>query len=81
MPEHVITVLDDGPLVVRAGARVLDSQGIAYETAAVIALCRCGASSTKPFCDGSHRTNGFRSAPRGDAPQPGLPHGQQPATA
>jgi CDGSH-type Zn-finger protein len=27
-----------------------------------VAFCRCGGSQNKPFCDGSHRTNGFKSA-------------------
>ncbi len=34
----------------------------AHQTQAVTKLCRCGGSKNKPFCDGSHRTNGFSDA-------------------
>jgi 3-phenylpropionate/trans-cinnamate dioxygenase ferredoxin subunit len=40
---------------------VLDAEGVQLvpEPGRRIALCRCGGSSTKPFCDGTHRRNGF----------------------
>ena len=56
---------ENGPLLVQGSVRVIDHQGNEF-TAAVgkdnIALCRCGQSKSKPFCDGSHRTCGFLAA-------------------
>lgn len=43
-----------GPLMVRGGIRVISADGQGYEIRNRQALCRCGASSNKPFCDGSH---------------------------
>jgi CDGSH-type Zn-finger protein len=48
-----------GPLWVRGGIAVIGADGHAYEVRNRIALCRCGASSNKPFCDGSHATIRF----------------------
>ena len=51
---NVIEVCSDGPLVIHCEA------DLAGETlAAGTALCRCGHSSNKPYCDGSHNTQGF----------------------
>ncbi len=47
-----------GPLWVRGGIPVESHDGFAYETRNRVALCRCGRSENKPFCDGSH-TAGF----------------------
>jgi CDGSH-type Zn-finger protein len=44
-----------GPLWVRGGITVDSAEGKAYETRNRTTLCRCGRSSNKPFCDGSHR--------------------------
>lgn len=33
-----------------------------YDNGEIVALCRCGASATKPFCDGSHRRIGFHAS-------------------
>lgn len=49
-----------GPLVLRGGIRVQSANGESYEIRNRQALCRCGASSNKPFCDGSHVSVGFR---------------------
>jgi CDGSH-type Zn-finger protein len=49
-----------GPLWVKGGIEVHGADGIAYETRNRIALCRCGASSNKPFCDGAHVSSGFK---------------------
>lgn len=43
-----------GPLMVRGGVRVESANGDSYEIRNRQALCRCGQSSNKPFCDGSH---------------------------
>jgi CDGSH iron-sulfur domain-containing protein 3 len=56
---------ENGPLVVRLPVRVLDHQGNEYPLPTekeTIALCRCGHSQRKPFCDGSHREAEFRAA-------------------
>jgi CDGSH-type Zn-finger protein len=59
-----ISVRDNGPLLVRGGVSVKDADGNEYEVQDVIALCRCGQSAKKPFCDATHKTCGFESAPR-----------------
>jgi uncharacterized Fe-S cluster protein YjdI len=48
-----------GPLLVRGGVRVLDAEGNVLFEGEKAALCRCGGSRNKPFCDGTHKTNGF----------------------
>ncbi len=58
-----ITPREDGPLVVENPPRLTDAGGTEIETKAVAALCRCGGSKNKPFCDGSHNEIGFESAP------------------
>jgi len=51
-----------GPLWVRGGLPVVGADGRPYEVRNRVALCRCGASSNKPFCDGSHASTGFSDA-------------------
>jgi CDGSH-type Zn-finger protein len=48
-----------GPLWVRGGIRVESANGVPYEVRNRIALCRCGASVNKPFCNGSHASIQF----------------------
>jgi CDGSH-type Zn-finger protein len=48
-----------GPLWVRGGIQVIGADGYRYETRNRMTLCRCGASSNKPFCDGTHVSIGF----------------------
>ena len=61
----VITPYRDGPLLVRGEFRVQDQDGNEIEPRReTIALCRCGKSRTRPFCDGSHKLVDFR-APSG----------------
>jgi CDGSH-type Zn-finger protein len=68
----VIRCRENGPLVVRGPVTVVDHLGNAFTIPPgkdQIALCRCGHSAGKPFCDGSHRTCGFAAAEV--APPPG----------
>ncbi len=61
----VIRCRENGPLVVQGPVKVVDHQGNEFTIPSgkdLVALCRCGASNNKPFCDGSHRTCGFQAA-------------------
>lgn len=60
-----ITFAIDGPCLVKQLKRLSNQHG-PITTTETIALCRCGASSSKPFCDGSHAKTGFSSAKQGD---------------
>lgn len=63
MSDVQVKVNRNGPYVVTGEFRIVDSGGHAYELDNVtIALCRCGASTTKPFCDGTHSRIGFKAA-------------------
>jgi CDGSH-type Zn-finger protein len=59
-----IKVLQNGPYLVDGDAVTLvDWNGVAYAVRKrPVALCRCGASTTKPFCDGTHSRMGFKAA-------------------
>lgn len=54
-----IMVRPDGPLIARGNVEVLDAEGQVLFNGDDVALCRCGASGNKPFCDGSHKESGF----------------------
>ena len=62
-PEPVtITPYPDGPYLVRGPVRLLDSDGVEIPVRRrVVALCRCGRSRIRPFCDGTHKLIGFRA--------------------
>lgn len=49
----------NGPYLVKELPELTNSQGTGIPHGTVIALCRCGGSAKKPFCDGSHAKNGF----------------------
>lgn len=59
-PELTIRLRADGPLVLDGAFELRGADGTEFEGSAG-ALCRCGASANKPFCDGSHRDAGFRA--------------------
>jgi CDGSH-type Zn-finger protein len=58
-----IVVIPDGPLWATGGVQVVRSDGTTLEVRNRVTLCRCGASETKPLCDGSHSKIGFSSRP------------------
>ena len=62
MDEATITPYRDGPLLVRGPFRLTDQDGNEIEVRReTIALCRCGKSRMRPFCDGTHRLVRFRA--------------------
>ena len=63
--EAKISAYDDGPFLVMGPVVIEDAEGNEYPTEKeTIALCRCGASVEKPFCDGTHSKIGLRAAQR-----------------
>lgn len=57
-----VTACANGPLIVRGDVDLVDEHGEPVEAdRRTIALCRCGASATRPFCDGTHKSIGFRT--------------------
>jgi CDGSH-type Zn-finger protein len=60
--ETRITPYRNGPLLVRGPFVLVDQDGEEIESKrAVVALCRCGKSQIRPFCDGTHKAIGFRA--------------------
>jgi len=57
-----IQVLKDAPYLITGEFQLVDERGNPIEgpKEKVVALCRCGGSATKPFCDGTHSALGFR---------------------
>jgi CDGSH-type Zn-finger protein len=55
----------NGPLLIQGDFELTDAEGKPYDLGGrtQIALCRCGASENKPFCDGAHNKVGFQSQP------------------
>ena len=61
-----ITITESGPISIRGPVTVVDQDGNEYDVSQRkrVVLCRCGASSSKPFCDGSHTRIGFTAEER-----------------
>lgn len=65
MADVVIRTRNNGPFVVEGPVTIVDADGNKFPISAdkpAIALCRCGHSAKKPFCDGSHKTSGFEAS-------------------
>lgn len=61
-PEVTVTACPDGPLLLRGPATILGPDGEPVERRrATVALCRCGGTAIAPWCDGTHKVNGYRS--------------------
>ena len=57
--ESIVEPMPNGPLLIYGNLKVKDAQGNETQKNKVTAFCRCGASSNKPYCDGSHVKIGF----------------------
>jgi CDGSH-type Zn-finger protein len=64
--EPIVRVTENGPYRVGGGVPVRDAEGNAVEAPATYFLCRCGHSSNKPFCDGTHKKVGFQGGETAD---------------
>lgn len=67
MSDLQLRLRDDGPLVIEGPFRLVDAEGNAFTLPTdkpAVALCRCGQSASKPFCDGSHKSCGFEASER-----------------
>lgn len=64
MSDVTINCRDNGPFLVTGPVTVQDNAGNTFDTGdkETIALCRCGASKNRPFCDGAHRDCGFEAS-------------------
>ena len=63
MADVTIRPMPNGPLIVEGQVDLFDAEGNKITSDKPrIALCRCGASSNKPFCDGTHSKIGFQAA-------------------
>jgi CDGSH-type Zn-finger protein len=65
----VIRCRENGPLVIQGPFRLIDHEGKEFVLPTdkpFVALCRCGTSGNKPFCDGSHKTCGFQGGSAAD---------------
>ena len=60
--ENIVAVAANGPLYVRGDVELRDSTGTTLLKDTRVALCRCGESTNKPFCDNSHKQANFRDA-------------------
>jgi CDGSH-type Zn-finger protein len=66
-----ITPYRDGPLIVRGDFRLVDQDGVEIDPGRdTVALCRCGKSGIKPFCDGTHKRSGFSAPSAPSRPRP-----------
>lgn len=68
-----ITIRNNGPYLVTGDVELRDADGNVYPARQNMALCRCGASTKKPFCDGTHSKAGFQAAERAVAASDGQP--------
>ena len=59
-----ISIRPNGPYLVEGECELMDVNGNKVDTTSKpkFALCRCGSSSQKPFCDGTHNKIGFQAA-------------------
>jgi len=63
MAGATVTVANNGPVRISGDLVIMDAQGRAFDVSGreTVSFCRCGQSSNKPFCDGTHNRVGFQS--------------------
>jgi uncharacterized Fe-S cluster protein YjdI len=59
MTETSVEIMKDGPIIVKGNIQLKNSDGTTENKENITALCRCGASDKKPYCDGHHKKIGF----------------------
>lgn len=67
MADVKVTIRDNGPYRVEGEITLIDADGTQHDLSSrngTFSLCRCGASTKKPFCDGTHSRIGFQAAER-----------------
>jgi CDGSH-type Zn-finger protein len=70
MAEVTVTAAENGPYKVQGTIELLDHEGNSVPVPGeTVFLCRCGGSTNKPFCDGTHSKIGFEGAMRAVAEQ------------
>ena len=62
MAQVKIETIKNGPYIVSGEVELIDADGIKFPVEKRMAFCRCGASTEKPFCDGTHSKIGFKAA-------------------
>jgi CDGSH-type Zn-finger protein len=61
-PRATVTPYENGPLLIRGDFELRDQNGAPIDARrGTVALCRCGKSALRPFCDGTHKLIGFRA--------------------
>ena len=73
MTDVTIKVRDNGPLLVTGPVIITDADGNVFQLnpdKPNVALCRCGQTKNRPFCDGSHKECGWAAAERAPTPTP-----------
>src|SRR5689334_16013595 len=83
----VVVPYENGPLLLRGDFTLMTPDGEVIDPGRrTVALCRCGKSALKPFCDGTHKAIGFRAGTNRETPAPrdhsseDRPSAQQPST-
>jgi len=73
MTDVTIHLRDNGPLFVEGPVKIVDADGRVFEIPVgkkAVALCRCGQTKRRPFCDGTHKACGWAAADRAPEPTP-----------
>jgi CDGSH-type Zn-finger protein len=73
-PAATITPYRNGPYLLRGDFAIVDQDGTEIgRSRDTVALCRCGRSQSKPFCDGTHKVVGFVADSEAEEPRPLTP--------